>query len=247
MEKVLIDTNFNFYSDANGGDPDSTSPTLRKYHKILWSKPLTNGKEFELTENKNGVYLYHKSELGEFCFGSDAITHSYKNHKRKKWLTEQIQDEVNELFDTGSTIGAYTIFPNNRIYGNHTINQARGVNSLIDDRFDLTLECIRRFYLGQKSPLYETLLKYKSFFDLFNEFTDYIHFFLLDDLITEKQEIKFYLPFDNFKSPPKFSGINEYLIYKKGVMNFIRQRNERINNYVESLTYIQRNKNKQND
>ena len=30
-------------------------------------------------------------------------------------------------------------------------------------------------------------------------------------------------------------------------MNFIRQRNERINNYVESLTYIQRNKNKQND
>ena len=146
-----------------------------------------------------------------------------------------------------NTIGAYTIFPNNRIDGNHTINQARGVNSLIDDRFDLTLECIRRFYLGQKSPLYETLLKYKSFFDLFNEFTDYIHFFLLDDLITEKQEIKFYLPFDNFKSPPKFSGINEYLIYKKGVMNFIRQRNERINNYVESLTYIQRNKNKQND
>ena len=187
MEKVLIDTNFNFYSDANGGDPDSTSPTLRKYHKILWSKPLSNGKKLDLTENKSGAYLYHKSELGEFYFGSDAITHSYKNHKRKKWLTEQIQNEVIELFDTGSTIGASTIFPNNRIDGNHTINQARGVNSLIDDRFDLTLECIRRFYLGQKSPLYETLLRYKSFFDLFNEFTDYIHFFLLDDLITEKQ------------------------------------------------------------
>ncbi|MFZ7127535.1 MAG: DUF6994 family protein [Desulfobacterales bacterium] len=43
-------------------------------------------------------------------FGSDAITHSYKNHKRKKWLTEQILNEVKELFDTGSTIGAYIIW-----------------------------------------------------------------------------------------------------------------------------------------
>ncbi len=146
---MIIDTNFNFYSDSNGGDPDSTSPTLRKYHKILWSKPLPNGNLFELCDNKNGAYLYHKSELGEFFLGSDAITHSYKNHKRKKWLTEQIPSEVNELFDTGSTIGAYIVFPNNRIDGKHTINQARGVNSLIDDRFDLTLECIRLFSAGK--------------------------------------------------------------------------------------------------
>jgi len=236
MGKMIIDTSYNYYTDASGGDPDSTSPTLRKYHKILWSKPLSNGKTFELSENQNGVYLYHKSELGEFFFGSDAITHSYKNHKRKQWLTKQIPDEVNELFDTGSTIGAYTIFPNNRIDGNHTINQARGVNSLIDDRFDLTLECIRRLYLGQTSPLYDTLLRYKNFFDLFNDFIGFIHFFLLDDLIDENQEIKFYLPFDNFNAPPIFSSIDEYLSYKKGVMNFIRQRNERINNYAQRLT-----------
>jgi len=77
---MIIDTNFNFYSDANSGDPDRTSPTLRRYHKRLWSKPLPNGNIFELSDNKNGVYLYHKSELGEFFLGSDAITHSYKNH-----------------------------------------------------------------------------------------------------------------------------------------------------------------------
>ena len=236
MDKELIDTDFNFYTDANGGDPDSTSPTLRKYHRILWSKPLSNGKVLELTENQTGTYLYHKSELGEFVFGSDAITHSYKTHKRKKWLTEQIQDEVNELYDTGSTIGAYIIFPNNRTDGNHTINQARGVNSLIDDRFDLTLECIRRFYLGQTSPLNDTLLRYRNFFDLFNDFMDFIHFFLLEDLIDEKQEIKFYLPFDNFNSPPEFRNVDDYLSYKKGVMNFIRQRNERINKYIECLS-----------
>lgn len=160
---MMIDTKFNFYSDSHGRDPDSASPTLRKYHKILWSKPLPNGQLLGLRDDKKGVYLYYKSELGEFYLGSDAITHSYKNHQRKKWLTEQIPNEVNELFNIGSTIGAYIIFPNNRIDGKHTINQARGINSLIDDRFDLTLECIRRFYIREKSPLYDTLLRYKVF------------------------------------------------------------------------------------
>ena len=236
MEKIRIDTNFKFYSDARGRDPDCASPTLRKYHKTLWSKPLPNGTNFELSDKKSGVYLYHKSELGEFFLGSDAITHSYGHHKRKEWLTEQIPNEVYELFEAGSTIGAYTVFPNNKIEGNNTINQARGVNSLIDDRFDLSLECIRRFYIGQTSPLYNTLLRYKNFFDLFENFIGYIHFFLLEDLIDETQKIKFYLPFDDFKTPPTFSNIDEYLIYKKGVMNFIKSRSEKIENYIKVKT-----------
>jgi hypothetical protein len=232
--KMTIDTNFNFYSDSNGGDPDSTSPTLRKYHKILWSKPLPNGKFFELRDDKNGAYLYHETELGEFILGSDAITHSYRNHKRKKWITEQIPTEVNELFDTGSTIGAYIIFPNNRIDRKHTINQARGVNSLIDDRFDLTLECIRLFYSSEKSPLYDTLLRYENFFDLFDNYMGYIHFFLLYDMIDENNNIKFYLPFDGFKTRPSFSDVNQYILYKKRVVDFIKSRNKRIENYIKS-------------
>ena len=229
---MIIDTKFNFYSDAKGSDPDSSSPTLRRYHKILWSKSLPNGKTFELSDSKSGVYLYHNSELGEFFLGSDAITHSYKNHIRKQWLTKQIPNEVDELFDTGSTIGAYIVFPNNKIDGKPTINGARGCNGLIDDRFDLTLECIRRFYLGQTSPLYETLLRYRHFFDLFENFVGYINFFLLEDLIDENLKIKFYLPFDDFKTSPTFSNIDEYLVYKKGVMNFIISRNKKIENYT---------------
>ena len=233
---MIVDTTFNVYSDAQGGDPDSTSPTLRSYHKFLWSKPLPNGQTFELTNNKSGVYLYHKSELGVYFLESDAITHSYINHKRKAWLTQQIQDEVKELFDSGSTIGAYTLFPNNRVDRKHTINQARGVNSLIDDRFDLTLECIRLFYLGQKSPLFDTFLRYKNFFDLFENFNGYMNFFLLNDLVDANQNIKFYLPFDNFKTKPTFANIDEYLVYKKGVMAFIKSRNKRIENYASQRT-----------
>ena len=230
MGESSIDISFNFYSDAGGGDPDSSSPTLRKYHKSLWSKSLPNGKVLELQIAK-GSYLYHKSELGEFYLGSDAITHSYRNHKRKKWLTTQIPDEVDELFNAGSTIGGYIIYPNNRIDGQHTINQARGVYRLIDDRFDLTLECIKRFYRGQKSPLYDTLFRYKNFFDLFQDFTGYIDFFLLQDLVGVNQDIKFYLPFEDFKTPPKFSRIADYLDYQKRVLDFIYLRNERIKNF----------------
>ena len=112
---------------------------------------MPNGQIFELNNKKSGAYLYHKSELGEFNLGSDSITHSYRNQKRKQWLIKQIPNEANELFDIGSTIGAYTLFPKNKIENKFTINQARGVNRLIDDRFDLTLECIRLFYAEQQS------------------------------------------------------------------------------------------------
>lgn len=233
---MIIDTKFKFSSDSNGGDPDIASLTLRRYHKLLWSKPLPNGSIFELCDDRDGSYLYHVSELGEFFLGSDAITHSYKSHKRKQSITKQIPNEVGELFEAGLTIGVYIVFPNNRISGKHTINQARGINSLIDDRFDLTLECIRLFYLGRDNPLYSTLLRYKEFFDLFGDFREYIHFFLLDDLIDENNNIKFYLPFDDFKTQPIFSDVSQYLLYKERVINFIKARNNRIENHVRGLS-----------
>jgi len=95
------------------------------------------------------------------------------------------------------------------------------------------LECIRLFYLGQKNPLYTTLSRYKKFFDLFDDFMGYVHFFLLDDLIDENNKIRFYLPFDGFKTRPTFSDINQYLLYKKRVINFIKSRIKRIKNFVK--------------
>lgn len=219
------------YSDANGGDPDSTSPILRTYHKLLWSKPLPSGDLFDLNIDKPGYYLYHNSVLGEFSLGSDAITHSYRNQIKKKWLTAQIPEEVQELFDRGSTIGAYLIFPNNQVDRKHTINQARGILRLIDDRFDLTLECIRRFYIGEPSPLEDALKRYTSFFQLFETFKGYVDFFLLNDLVDEHCDVKLYLPFDDFQSPPKFRKVEDYLVYKSRVESFIKSRNQRIADY----------------
>lgn len=128
----MIDTTYNMQGDSKGRDPDSHSATLRSYHQRLWSKPLPNGQVLELRTDRG--YLH----WDQFLLGSDAITHSYCDQRRKKWLTEQIPDEVQALFDHGSTIGAYIVFPKNRVNGCHTISQARGCSSWIDDRFDLT-------------------------------------------------------------------------------------------------------------
>jgi hypothetical protein len=228
----MIDTSFNMYSDANGGDPDATSPTLRSYHKRLWSKPLPSGDPFDLRDDEPDSYLVHRSSLGTFSLGSDAISHSYKHQAKKKWLTAQVPEAVQDLFDRGSTIAGYIIFPNRQIERKHTINQARGISRLIDDRFDLTLECIKRFYVAASSPLAETLERYAAFFRLFETFEGYVHFFLLDDLVDEQGNVKFYLPFDDFQSPPLFRDKEEYLVYRDRVVAFITSRSRRIENYA---------------
>lgn len=64
----------------------------------------------------------------------------------------------------------------------HSINQARGINSRIRDRFDLTLESIRRHYLGTVNPLADVLARHSDFFDLFGDFRGYVDHFLLNDL-----------------------------------------------------------------
>ena len=96
-----------------------------------------------------------------------------------------------------------------------TINGARGVNHKIQDRFDLTLECIRRLYLNQQSPLTDVLERNANFFKLFSDFKGYVDYFLLQDLVEGDYEaIKFWSSFDNFETAalPKDKEVNIYLI-----------------------------------
>ena len=149
-----IDINFNVFSDTpEGKDPDSHSPTLRKYHKILWSKPLPDGRMFELDLDTPKL-LHHKSDIGEFFLSSDAIGHTYKNVKKMSHILDQLQPgELDSFFHLCTTIGGFIIFPSKQINRKMTINGSRGVNHRIQDRFDLTLECIRRYYLQETSPI----------------------------------------------------------------------------------------------
>jgi hypothetical protein len=93
----IIDITFDVYSDTpKGKDPDSHSPTLRRYHKLLWSKPLPNGVDFDLNENTPKV-LHHQSELGEFILSSDSIGHTYSKVKSMSHIIEEVPTDENEL------------------------------------------------------------------------------------------------------------------------------------------------------
>lgn len=129
----LIDTAFDFRSDTPErprADPDSDSPTLRRYHKILWSKPLPRGALFTLDDTQRGAYLYHCSDLGEFWLGSDAVMQTFIRWPEMRHITEQLSPAENdEFYALGYTIGGMMVFPGNQIDRRMTINQALGMTN----------------------------------------------------------------------------------------------------------------------
>src|SRR6478752_3039839 len=70
---MTIDVTFDFRTDATTDDPDQSSPTLRRYHQLLWSRPLPSGHRFDLDTTTPWSYLHHKSGLGEYFLSSDSI------------------------------------------------------------------------------------------------------------------------------------------------------------------------------
>ena len=184
-----LDITFDFRSDTPPGrDPDTFSPTLRRYHQTLWSKPLPSGAPFELDVTTRHAYLHHSSELGEFWLSSDAVVPSFSRESRLAHIIDQIPGVEREAFNhIGYTIGGMMVFPGNRVGRKMTINMARGCHPRIKDRFDLTVECIRRHYLDEPSPLRDPLARYADFFGLFGDFAGYTDFFYLQDLVNERR------------------------------------------------------------
>ena len=61
------------------------------------------------------------------------------------------------------------------------------------------MECIRRQYLGETSPLAEVLSRYGDFFALFEDFEGYVDFFLLQDLVSDGlSSVRFFMPYAGF-------------------------------------------------
>ncbi len=263
-ENINIDVDFSFTDDtsfwdmfnANGSsrkcpDPDSYSPTLRSYHQKLWSKKLPNGYVMELTEDVDS-YLIWK----DFRFGADSIVNMYFHHHPRNinnHLTDEIKqylcDNANEdgtkfndftsfykdYLKKSYTIGGSIIFP--ILPRTKSINVARGTS--LNDRFDLTLECIRLYYLGEKSPLFDTLkanetifnalMANKPFFDLFENFKEYVKFFYLDDLVTDNYTaIKYFNSCTDIIHAKYPSSAEDWLALYKNQLAFVKNRNNRI-------------------
>lgn len=233
---MIIDVDFDFQAEAGGRDSDKYSPTLQEYHRILWSKLLPSGKMFNLSkigENR----LYHKSDLGEFFLSSDRAVATFSKWKRLEYLISSFPgDKIEKFVRLTDTLGGIVIWPSNQINGKPTINAERGFNRKIVDRLDLTIECIRLYYLGKSSPIYETLNRYKDFFNLFDDFKGYVDFFLLQDVVSQDYlSVKIVNPFDNFNSSSIPSTIDEYTKYMDDTINFIENRNKRITKFSKNI------------
>lgn len=146
--KKLIDVNFDFTTDTPhywdnywesdnllghlNNDPDSASPTLQQYHKILWSKQLPNGELLDLKTGYGANYLTWKN----FRFASDSITTGFR-YVRYRYMIEKVAQAVTDYTNfmekcirKSYTIGGTIIFP--KWHGG--INQSRGWNAYIRDR-----------------------------------------------------------------------------------------------------------------
>jgi hypothetical protein len=149
-------------------------------------------------------------------------------------VIDQIAEaEREEFVRITYTIGGMMVFPANQIDRKPTINGARGLNSRIADRFDLTVECIRLHYLDEPSPLSDALARYADFFALFDDFAGYIDFFHLQDLVNEAaSRVNFFTQFRDFTESPLPGTLDAYFGYRQHAITFIELRNRRIAAYV---------------
>ena len=210
-----------------GADPDLSSPTLREYHRILWSRPLPNGQAVQLEKDPRGYLSWNGMR-----FGSDSITASFRYRRTRPLLAEvaktmgmeEYRAFMGDYLRRAYTIGGAIIFPKHP----SSLNQARGRSPKICDRWDLTLECIRRHYAGEESPLANACARDRAFFDLFVDFTGYVEFFLLQDCLNPDGSVRIWLGDGAFTSDPLPATVDEHLSWIDSQLTFVSARNHRI-------------------
>ena len=238
--KINVSTDFtldtphywdHFWETQNGlgigsGDPDSLSKKLQLYHQAIWSRKLPCGEMMELQCGTGPNYLFWK----DFRFGSDSIIVSFRYEKYRHMLEEvkkavpDYHSFVEDYLHRAYTIGGTMIFPKHA----GSINQAKGTNAKLRDRWDLTLECIRRYYSGEESPIGKTLVRDKEFFDLFVDFKGFVDYFFLQDCVTEEYSVKIWLGKGDFSEEPLPQTVDEYLLWIERQLVFLEKRNKRI-------------------
>lgn len=246
------------WDDCGDNDPDSHSPRLRAYHQRLWSgRPLKgrpDGGTLALEPRGNGLI---DTGLGETFFGSDEALFLSSDRVMPTWwnwsdtialredreLTARILAS-NPVLDN---MGGIIMWPGWKLNNKPTLNQERGFSqkARIADRFDLTLECIRRAYAGtfasDVNPLGPALERYWEFFALFGDFDGYVEFWMLQDLLTEDgQRVAFFMEgdlpdgWDFATRSPLPATIEQYDEYLRNAQAFVLKRNDRMTHAVQA-------------
>lgn len=210
-------------------DPDLNSEILQKAHTMSWSRTLPNGQEMSLKPKKE------KEEDGwvlkwgdDNRYGSDIIVTSFISYNWKEKKCDMFIKEIENTEEFYRNIGSFTIFPKHE----NSINQSRG-RSPIYDRFDLTLECIRKYYNQQESLLSDVLKNDSNFFQLFNNFKGYVDFFCFQDLVDDDYTRVRDLMRGGFVNEKSFASplpenVAEYEQWMNNQLKFVKERTKRI-------------------
>ena len=239
---AVIEPDVDFASHyRNGGDPDRDCERLYEWHRALWGRVVPGVAPFglEVIYDRGYGLRLRCADGGEFWLGSDSIIPTWSSlgwtSRFAPDLVAEIARDADDFYRLACTIGGYIVFPRNRVgQTGWTINQCRGMYSSIADRFDVTLECIRRHYSDPSAmnPLGERLTYYADFFALFRDFDTYVRFFLLDDLVDAGRIAVRSLvtgdPLMEFSVPAFARSAAEYREYRQRTITFVRARNERI-------------------
>ena len=174
------------YADKDFWDRFNKDQSLIEYDPDAISKELYD----DLKE------LYHVGNMASWNWeqkplSPDSIGNMFNV---EKYLNKEEQKKYLMLMNT---IGGKIIFPKHR----NSINQARGFYKkyTIGDRFDYTLECIRRYYFKDNSnnPLFHYLDNDRDFFNKFGKnedgFNTYVEYFYLNKCLVVNGEIQFFL------------------------------------------------------
>ena len=197
------------------------------------------------TDTKGYLEIFDKQKSSRGCPDPDSKSKTLCSYHQKLWSKklpngDKMELKADENYLTWKdfhynfsafwrdylikayTIGGAIIFPKS-----NSINVARG--KVLKDRFDLTLECIRLYYLGKESPLSATLQANKAFFDLFVNFKQYVKFFYLQDLVSDNySQIKYFNSFHDLSAIPYPQTTQDWLDLYKNQLDFVNRRNQRI-------------------
>ena len=234
MDKQLFDVKYQFHQCKKNNmkfDVDLHCRKIYEYHQKLWQKKLPNGANLDLQIKYKGGSFFLLNNKSGIRFGSDSILHTYR-HFKKGYIREVIEkfnvEKLNKFYEEITSIGGYIIFPKHI----NSLNQRRGTHALVKDRFDITLDSIRKYYQKDKSdyPLKKVIEKDGEFFSWFLTFKSYVSFFHLEDLVNPKtEEIIFFL-----EDKPLPISKEGYLAYKDKVLLFLKNRNKRIKDAINT-------------
>lgn len=194
---LLFDRNQNLKAGlSEAQDPADFSAKLAQYQILLYTKPLPSGGFLKLRANKfnqveaelpsgESILLTSMPLIHQACFEAD-------NHEL---LSKLPQSQVDIMLRTLVTSGNYMLIPAQPLNG-YRLDDFRK-NPRIGNRIDLYLECVRRQYAGEPSPLDDILNPFKPWFELFLSFKQFVEFFYLGNLYDPKlKKIHFFKTFD---------------------------------------------------